>query len=246
MKKIISDIRKIDKELAVIFIIASFSLIGNYYLSNTSSFEQFLRQISLNQPAHFLESIRLESPNRRFFDLAFWVSVISFNYLLLPGIFIATHKKLSFEKLGFSIKNLSASALKNYAVLYLFMLPVIYMVAQSPSFLQKYPFYKPAVGEPLSRYFIWWEILYFIQFIGVEFFFRGFLIHTTKHRFGIYSIFVSVLPYVMIHFGKPMPETIGAIGAGLILGILSYESKSIIPGIFLHYAVAITMDILAL
>ncbi len=130
-------------------------------------------------------------------------------------------------------------------ILYLFMLPLIYWVAQSPAFIQKYPFYKPSLNEPLTQYFIWWELLYFIQFIGVEFFFRGFLIHTTKHRFGIYSVFVSVLPYVMTHFGKPLPETIGAIGAGIVLGILSYESKSIIPGIFLHYAVAVTMDILA-
>jgi membrane protease YdiL (CAAX protease family) len=50
----------------------------------------------------------------------------------------------------------------------------------------------------------------------------------------------------MIHFGKPFPETIGAIAAGLVLGLLSYKSKSVIPGIFLHYSVAITMDILAL
>jgi membrane protease YdiL (CAAX protease family) len=126
------------------------------------------------------------------------------------------------------------------------MLPLIYLVSQHQSFLLKYPFYKPSLNEPLYEYFLWWEILYFIQFIGVEFFFRGFLIHATKHRFGIYSVYVSLLPYVMIHFGKPFPETIGAIAAGLVLGLLSYKSKSVIPGIFLHYSVAITMDILAL
>ena len=54
-----------------------------------------------------------------------------------------------------------------------------------------------------------------------------------------------VVPYCMIHFGKPMAETIAAIVAGIALGILSLKSKSI-PGIFIHYSVAIAMDFAAL
>ena len=38
----------------------------------------------------------------------------------------------------------------------------------------------------------------------------------------------------------------GAIGAGLVLGVLSYRTGTILYGWFLHYAVAITMDLLAL
>lgn len=33
----------------------------------------------------------------------------------------------------------------------------------------------------------------------------------------------------MIHFEKPLPETIGAIIAGLALGMMAIRSKSIIP-----------------
>jgi membrane protease YdiL (CAAX protease family) len=49
----------------------------------------------------------------------------------------------------------------------------------------------------------------------------------------------------MIHFSKPLPECIGSIFAGFILGWLSYKSKSIWGGVFLHVSVAISMDLLS-
>jgi membrane protease YdiL (CAAX protease family) len=50
----------------------------------------------------------------------------------------------------------------------------------------------------------------------------------------------------MIHFdGKPMPETLGAIGAGLILGTLAMRTKSIWGGVLIHMGVALTMDVFA-
>jgi len=50
----------------------------------------------------------------------------------------------------------------------------------------------------------------------------------------------------MIHFDKPMMETIAAIIAGIILGIMSLRSKSIWMGVFMHCCVALTMDLCAL
>ncbi len=55
-----------------------------------------------------------------------------------------------------------------------------------------------------------------------------------------------IVPYCMIHYGKPMPETLGAIGAGLILGTLAMRTKSIWGGVLIHIGVAMTMDVLAL
>ena len=47
-------------------------------------------------------------------------------------------------------------------------------------------------------------------------------------------------------FYKPFPEAMGAIGAGLVLGVLAWRTGTIIYGWFLHYAVALSMDLLAL
>ncbi len=54
------------------------------------------------------------------------------------------------------------------------------------------------------------------------------------------------IPYCMIHFGKPMPEALGAIGAGVVLGLLSLKTRSIWLGAAIHIGVAWTMDALAI
>ena len=75
-----------------------------------------------------------------------------------------------------------------------------------------------------------WECSYGLQFIGLEFFFRGFMVHGTRHRFGFYAVFVMMVPYCMIHYQKPMPETFGAIVAGIVLGFMSLKMRSISDG----------------
>ncbi len=133
-----------------------------------------------------------------------------------------------------------------YALMFLVMLPAIWLASRRAAFLETYPFYKLRSGEPLWPRFIVWEVLYAGQFVALEFFFRGYLLHGTKLRFGPYAIAVMMVPYCMIHFGKPMPETFGAIGAGLILGYMSLKTCSIWMGAGLHIAVAWTMDTLAI
>lgn len=130
-----------------------------------------------------------------------------------------------------------------YVAMYVVMLPVIYWASTQASFLQKYPFYKgAAAGGPA---FWGYELLYGAQFLGVEFFFRGFLTFALFRKFGYNALLIMAIPYVMVHFNKPLPETFGALGAALILGALALRAGSCIPGFFLHWAVGLTMDALA-
>jgi membrane protease YdiL (CAAX protease family) len=50
----------------------------------------------------------------------------------------------------------------------------------------------------------------------------------------------------MIHFEKPIVETLAALGAGVILGTLAMRTRSIWLGFAIHVSVALTMDLLAL
>ena len=84
----------------------------------------------------------------------------------------------------------------------------------------------------------WWS-LYALQFVALEFFFRGFLVHGLAPRLGWVSIFVMVVPYNMLHFGKPMPEAFVAIAGGVVLGTLSLRTRSIWWGASLHIAIAL-------
>ena len=133
-----------------------------------------------------------------------------------------------------------------YVVMYLGIAGPVLWASTRPSFQHTYPFYHVEPGAPFWPRMIAWELLYALQFISLEFFFRGFLLHGCRRRFGVYAIFAMAIPYCMIHYHKPVLETFGAITAGVILGYMSLRTRSIWLGAALHIAVAWTMDAAAI
>jgi membrane protease YdiL (CAAX protease family) len=131
-----------------------------------------------------------------------------------------------------------------YAALFAAVLPAVLLASTTTAFRHTYPFYRLANRSLIDL--VLWEALYALQFLSLEFFFRGFILHGLRRALGANAIFVMLVPYCMIHYGKPLPETIGAIGAGLILGTLAMRTRSIWGGVLIHVGVATTMDVLAL
>jgi membrane protease YdiL (CAAX protease family) len=131
-----------------------------------------------------------------------------------------------------------------YLALFLLVAPLVFVASRTDSFSLTYPFYRNANRSPFD---LWaWEGLYALQFVSLEFFFRGFMLRGLRRSFGAGAIFVMVVPYCMVHFGKPMAETLGAVVAGTVLGTLALRTRSIWGGVLIHIAVAVTMDLLAL
>lgn len=124
------------------------------------------------------------------------------------------------------------------------MLPVLLLASSLGSFQAKYPLYPLAVEG--GWHFWGYQLFYGMQFLGLEAFFRGFMVFGLYPRLGMYAVPVMVIPYTMIHFGKPAPETFAAILAGFILGYLALKSRSFLWGWMLHWGVAITMDVLVI
>ena len=131
-----------------------------------------------------------------------------------------------------------------YVGLYLVVLPFVVYVSGFEAFRNTYPFYRFA--NQSTGHLLRWELLYAVQFMALEFFFRGYMLKGLSHKFGYGAIFVMVVPYCMIHYPKPLPETLGAILAGIALGTLAMRTKSIWGGVLIHVGVAVTMDLLAL
>ena len=131
-----------------------------------------------------------------------------------------------------------------YGALYVCVAPVLVVASYTPAFLSTYPFYRQAtrsVGDLLG-----WELAYAATFVALEVFFRGVLLGLLRRSLGGYAVFVVMVPYCMIHFGKPVAETVAAIIAGIVLGTLAMKSRSIWGGVLVHIGVAWTMDALAL
>lgn len=181
----------------------------------------------------------------RLHNLCWWSGVIIFVYFVVPVFITRYIFRMKLRDMGLRLKG-SLQGWPLYVFMLAVMLPLVWYCSSTESFQQRYPFYKVQAGESLWPNFFLWEVVYFVQFFSLEFFFRGFITLGTRKSFGVMSIFVMMVPYCMIHFGKPMPETIGAIIAGIILGALSMKSRSVLLGVMIHYSVAITMDLFAL
>jgi len=235
---------KLDKKIILVFFTVAFSLIFIQYFGDFNFLTEFLNDVKLADLADSLSDFKNRFPNSQLFHLSYWVLVLVTFYLIIPLFIIKILFKDKLSNYGLSPTGFFGNY-KIYIIFFLFMIPLILLVSTTESFQLKYPFYDPR-DETLWPFFIIWQCLYLVQFFALEFFFRGFMLHGIKKRFGFYSIWIMMIPYMMIHFQKPMPETIGAIFAGLILGALSLKSRSIWLGIAIHYSVALTMDMVSL
>lgn len=163
-------------------------------------------------------------------------------YLVVPTLITVFVLKKSPASMGLTLKGYK----DHFWIYALMFLPVglcVVAVSYSDEFQNTYPFYK----NPTSMSaLLTWELAYALQFIGLEFFFRGFMLHGLKHRYGTAAIWIMVIPYCMIHFPKPAAETVGAIIAGAVLGVLSMRTGSVFGGATIHIAVAWLMDALSL
>ncbi len=124
------------------------------------------------------------------------------------------------------------------------VLPLVAAVSFTEDFANYYPFYKGARRSWLDL--LLWELLYAAQFFSLEFFFRGWWLRACSRTMGSGAIFAMVVPYCMIHFGKPWVEALAAIVAGVVLGTLALKTRSIWSGFFVHVTVAVSMDVAAL
>lgn len=187
----------------------------------------------------------IQTENKSLAGLLYWAFGTWLTYVFIPVVCIKCVFRESLQAYGLRFRG-CWQGWWLYLGMFIVMLPPVIYFAQTERFQQSYPFYEPPRYLGLWPRFWIWELCYCLQFVWLEFFFRGFLVHGLKHRFGVYSVFVMMVPYCMIHYHKPLPETFGAIGAGIILGAMSLKTRSIWLGAALHIGVALSMDFLAL
>lgn len=171
-----------------------------------------------------------------------WTGWRVFGYLLLPMAVLAVLPGERLRDYHWSPRGFFRH-LWIYIGMFAFILPAVYIASGTKTFLHTYPFYRYANR---SAFDLWaWEAMYALQFLSLEFFFRGFMLHGLRRAFGAGAIFVMMVPYCMIHYGKPLPETLGAVLAGIVLGTVAMRTRSIWGGVLIHVGVAWTMDLFA-
>jgi len=164
-------------------------------------------------------------------------------YLSLPllSLFLL---RLPPTKVGFSLGK-PRLWLRDIGLLYLVMLPLVYLASRQAGFQRSYPFFafeRLGTGNLLLGLGI--------RAVGMfawEFVCRGYLLFGFERRVGgPAAIAIQTIPFAVMHVGKPAPEALGSIVAGVVLGIIALRNRSFIPGAILHWSVAATLDLFAL
>ncbi len=176
------------------------------------------------------------------YGLSWWVFTRWIGYVVIPVLIVWIWRK-RLRDFGLSFKGFLSHAWI-YALFFGIVLIAVVLVSNTSEFANYYPFYRQANRS--WRDFWTWELLYASQFLALEFFFRGFLIFSGRRSMGAGVIVAMVVPYCMIHYGKPWAEAMAAILAGVVLGTLSLKTRSIWSGFLIHVTVAISMDMAAL
>jgi membrane protease YdiL (CAAX protease family) len=239
-----------DLRPAVLFVITAIVLTVQQYYGQPQFYDDYiepwLRFVEFKQliePGGFGRFVHLETYGA-LYAYGFWAATRIVGYVFVPlGLWKIIFPKDSILDMGFRTRGLLSHAWI-YLLFLVVVIPPFYIVSSSPEFYNYYPFYKLCSRSWADL--ICWEIMYGAQFFALEIFFRGFWLGGLRKTLGSGAIFAMVVPYCMIHYGKPYPETCGAVIAGIALGSLAMKTKSIYSGFFLHVTIALSMDWLAL
>ena len=91
-------------------------------------------------------------------------------------------------------------------------------------------YYEPRSVTPLAQYIAEWIVIIF----AIEYIYRGFLLFGLRKECGERAILVQMIPFALLHAGKPEIETIGCILTGLYFGYVAYRTNSMWPVFIIH------------
>jgi CAAX protease family protein len=162
----------------------------------------------------------------------YWDRVIL--YLLIPLMIIILLFRESPQEFGFALGDWKAGLLIT-AIGILLMGPVIYFLGHGNESMKAY--YGPYVnGLPWTT---------FLDLIGWEFLFRGWILFGYARKFGHNALWLQAVPFALMHNGKPEVETLSTIFGGFAFGWVAYRTKSFMWPFFIHWFIATFIIIVA-
>lgn len=100
-------------------------------------------------------------------------------------------------------------------------------------------YYSSTIEETLEYYSLFdfninFVSSWIVSLVGVEFFFRGFMLFGLENRFGKYSTIIQAIPYMLIHLGKPWTEFYFSFFVGIIFALINLRGRSFMPSFIVH------------
>jgi uncharacterized protein len=149
-------------------------------------------------------------------------------YMVIPLAMIAVGFRKPVREYGFTFGDWKAGLIIT-AVAVLLMAPVIWLVARSDPSMCSY--YSSQANRLLP-------LMTFLDLIGWEFFFRGFLLFGYERKFGVHALWLQAVPFALAHISKPAVETLSTIFGGFAFGWVAWRTRSFIYPFLIHWFIA--------
>ena len=230
LRRLWSIIKSLDKKIVIIFISVAVLQTISYYYTSRAFFRHYLFQYFQSDSNVFL------------IEYYYWFIGDFFTYFILPLLIIKFLMKEKISGYGISFGDYK-TGIKITFIFLLVMLPLIWFVSSLPEFNRTYPHLASARNS--WGIFLLFELGMFVYMFSWEFVWRGFVLFGLKKHFGYYAVLIQMIPFLILHNGKPAPETFGAIIAGIALGVLALRTGSILYCIITHMSVMFSIDLIS-
>lgn len=155
-------------------------------------------------------------------------------YLIIPLIFILFVFRESPRTYGFSPGDWKAGLIITIAGISLMIPVILFLGNRNSSMIEYYNSWQE--GLP-------WKT--FVDLIGWEFFFRGWILFGYARKFGPDALWLQAVPFALVHIGKPEVETLSTIFGGFAFGWVAWRTRSFLYPLLIHWFIATFIIIVA-
>jgi membrane protease YdiL (CAAX protease family) len=149
-------------------------------------------------------------------------------YLIIPLLVIVLLFRKSPREYGFQFGDWRAG-LALTAIVVAIAAPILWFFAHRSPELVAYYADQWSAAAPLFT---------FLDLIGWEFFFRGFLLFGYARLFGAHALWLHAVPFALAHLGKPALETYTTLFGGFLFGLVAWRAKSFVYPFLIHWFIA--------
>jgi len=173
----------------------------------------------------------------------YWFLMDGSFMFLVPVISIKFVFRKKLSDFGFTIGDKKFGLITS-AIFFTFMFVIVWIVSSSIEFKLAYPQGGEALRTNYQLLFFY-ELCILVYMLGWEFLWRGYMLFGLKEKLGLYTIFIQMIPFFILHKGKPEIELFASILAGIILGIQALRSRSFVYSWILHWLIMVSIDVIS-
>lgn len=231
LKVLLREAKLLHRDLIIVFLSVAILGIVSYYFGSRRFFRQTYYGVLSGDELYML------------YEYLYWfVGEFTVSFIV-PLLIIVTLIRRPLKEFGLGFGDWHFG-LKMSVIFIVIMLPILWIVSDLSSFRVMYP--HAQLVRDNWKLFIIYEFFFFMYFIGWEFIWRGFtLFGLEKHVGGGIAVLIQMVPFVILHNGKPLLETVGAIVAAIALGVLTLRTRSFWYCVIIHWSVMFSIDLLS-